>query len=205
MSAALLPVLKQRFADSNFNPLSGGKLYSYVAGTSTPAATYTDESAGTPNANPVVLDADGYAPVWLGAGSYKFVLKDANGVEIFTVDDVSVDGSAVDLTSPWIEHAVTNGQAAANLAGETLDSTAYSSNFYECEIIRGTTVIANGWIALQFLNGTARVIIGGMLSDVDHGVTFSVSQASTVAQLKAALDSGAGNGTVKLRSNKVPA
>lgn len=85
----LSPVLKQRFFDSNGAPLSGGSLYSYQAGTTTPQTTYAD-STGTPNANPVVLDSSGYADVWLDPTlSYKLVLKDSGGVTQFTIDNVS--------------------------------------------------------------------------------------------------------------------
>lgn len=71
-------------------PLAGGSLYSYAAGTSTPLATYTDATGGTANTNPVVLNAAGYAPVWLGQSAYKFVLYDANGVLQYTVDNVNI-------------------------------------------------------------------------------------------------------------------
>lgn len=84
----LAPVLKQRFFDANGLPLAGGFLYSYAAGTTTPLTTYTDQSGLTPNANPVVLDSEGYANVWLGANSYKFVLYDANNNLQFTEDNV---------------------------------------------------------------------------------------------------------------------
>lgn len=84
----LMPPLFFKYATSD-GPLVGGKLYSYEAGTSTPKATYTDESGGTANSNPVVLDANGEASVWLSGGSYKFILTDANDVVIRTIDDVS--------------------------------------------------------------------------------------------------------------------
>ncbi len=84
----LTPVLKQSFVDSNGLPLSGGLLYSYAAGTSTPLATYTDSTGLTPNTNPVVLDSAGRANVWMGANSYKFVLEDANSNIIFTEDNI---------------------------------------------------------------------------------------------------------------------
>lgn len=202
MSAILLPVLKQRFFDSNGEPLAGGKLYSYVAGTSTPAATYTDQAGTTPNANPVVLDANGEANVWLGSGYYKFILTDSDDVVQWTVDDVTVDDAAV-LTSPWTEHAITDGQSATNLTGETVDFATYTSCMYECEIIRGTTVIANGHIAVQNLNGTGRVKTGAFMTDIAHGVTFSVSQSGMVCQLKAAATSGPGNGSIKLRKSLI--
>lgn len=95
--ARISPTPKFRALDSNGDPLAGGKLYTYEAGTTTPKTTYTDNSEGTANANPVILDSDGYANVWLGAGSYKFVLDDANDVNIYTVDNI--EGDAATSTS----------------------------------------------------------------------------------------------------------
>ena len=87
--ANLCPLIRFREFDSNGDPLSGGKLYSYEAGTTTPKATYTDSTGNTANANPVILDSSGYADLWLGAGAYKFVLKDANDVTLWTKDNIS--------------------------------------------------------------------------------------------------------------------
>ena len=60
----LLPPLKAQFFDDNGNPLSGGLLYSYIAGSTTPVDTYTDATGGSTNTNPIVLDARGEADVW---------------------------------------------------------------------------------------------------------------------------------------------
>lgn len=89
MSSFLSPLLKQRFFDSNGLPLNGGLLYSYAATTTTPLDTYVN-STGTVNTNPVVLDPNGYADVWINPTlSYKFVLKTSAGVTLWTVDNVS--------------------------------------------------------------------------------------------------------------------
>lgn len=88
---AVQPLIHPRFRafDSNGDPLSGGLLYSYQAGTTTPLATYTDRAGGTANANPTVLDANGEADVWVTPGVlYKFVLKDSAGVVQWTADNV---------------------------------------------------------------------------------------------------------------------
>ena len=71
-------------------------------------------------------------------------------------------------------------------------------------MIRGTTVVFNGRLSMQSVNGTWRVEDGGGEGDAS-GVTFSVSQATTVGQLRAALDSGAGNGTIKIKKHNFPA
>jgi len=72
-------------------PLSGGKLYSYQAGSSTPLATYTTVSGTIANANPIILGTDGRAPneIWLTFGyNYKFILQDSAGGTIATYDDI---------------------------------------------------------------------------------------------------------------------
>lgn len=80
---------KLQFFDANGNPLAGGKLYTYAAGTTTPLATYTDYGGGTANANPVVLDSRGEASVWFGTSQYKVKLTDADDVEVYTVDNLN--------------------------------------------------------------------------------------------------------------------
>lgn len=71
--------------------LAGGKINTYLAGTVTPAATFTDVTGATPNANPIILDASGRATneIWFTAGqAYKFVITDASNVVQFTLDNL---------------------------------------------------------------------------------------------------------------------
>lgn len=84
----LTPSPKMQFFDANGNPLVGGKLYTYSAGTTSPLATYTDSTGGSANTNPIILDSRGEANVWLGVGSYKMVLKDSVDSLIWTVDNI---------------------------------------------------------------------------------------------------------------------
>lgn len=86
MSAPILfPPLFRAF-DSAGNPLAGGQLFTYAAGTTAPQATYSDDAGTVQNTNPVILDTTGSAVVRLGASAYKFVLKDAGGSTQWTVD-----------------------------------------------------------------------------------------------------------------------
>lgn len=93
--AVLTPAPKMQFFDINGEPLVGGKVYTYEAGTTTPLATYTDNTAAYANPNPVILNARGEASIWLGSGVYKLKLTDVNEVEIWTVDYVSAPISGV--------------------------------------------------------------------------------------------------------------
>lgn len=88
-----------QFFDDNGDPLAGGKLYTYTAGTTTPKATYTDAGGATPNANPVILDSAGRAVIFID-GSYKFRLETAASVLVREVDNVSAfTTSAVTIDS----------------------------------------------------------------------------------------------------------
>lgn len=90
MTATLMPLLRAKFFDSSNNPLSGGKVYTYAAGTSTPKASYTDYNAGTLNANPVILNSLGEADIWLN-GNYKINVTDSNDVQLsgYPVDNIT--------------------------------------------------------------------------------------------------------------------
>lgn len=190
----LSPVLKQRFFDSNALPLAGGKVYSYVAGTTTPLLTYTDATGTAANTNPVTLDSAGYANIWMGPSCYKFILKDSNLVTQFTVDQVCSPSQELTLDSSY---AFLNGQSPAT-TGDSWNCLAVSSVVYFYEVIRGTTVSANGRFVLQCQNATWRLVLDGYNGD-NPGITLTVVQVGTFGNLFLAANSGAGNGTIKFK------
>lgn len=89
MTAQLSPTPVQHFVDNNGFPLFFGTLGTFVAGTNTAQATYVDSTQTTQNTNPIVLNFRGECNLWLDpAKTYKFVLKDAFGNLIWTVDNI---------------------------------------------------------------------------------------------------------------------
>lgn len=113
MSVYLSP-LQQQWANSNGDgPLAGGLMYSYVDGTTTPLATFTDSTGLTPNTNPIVLNAAGFAPVWISNNTYKFLLTDSLGVEQFSMGGISP--AAFILNTPFfsVNMSYTQFQTAA--------------------------------------------------------------------------------------------
>ena len=94
MAYSLSPWLKPRFFITGTNrPLAGGLMYTYKAGTTDNATTYSDDS-GTPNTNPIVLDSDGQCDLFLDdAVSYRIILKNSAGVTQFDKDRVASIGN----------------------------------------------------------------------------------------------------------------
>lgn len=123
MAVNLSPVggAAAQFFDNSGNVLTGGKLYTYLAGTTTPAVTYTTNAGITAHANPIVLNAAGRVPdsgeIWLADSLlYKFVLKDANDVQIATWDNiVGINSNFVNYTGEEETQTATQGQTVFTL------------------------------------------------------------------------------------------
>lgn len=88
------PFVPLRQFDNNGLLLSGGRLYFYRAGTTTPQETFQDSSGTIPNAHPVVLNSSGVAKVYLLPTKYRIVIEDSNGVLIHEQDEIGSGGSS---------------------------------------------------------------------------------------------------------------
>ena len=84
-----IPFVRARFFDRCGKPLTGGKVYTYEANTTTAKTTYKDPYGLTPNTNPIILDAAGEADIYLD-GTYRIRITDRNDV---LVNDVARIGS----------------------------------------------------------------------------------------------------------------
>lgn len=96
--------------DGDGAPISGGQLFTYVAGSSTKATTYQDSGAMTANSNPIVFDASGRPPypIWLTTGvSYKFVFAPADDTDppqspIWTLDAITGINDTETEADQWV-------------------------------------------------------------------------------------------------------
>jgi len=94
-----------QFFDNNGVPLSGGLIYTYAAGTTTPQATYTSNTGSIAQSNPIVLDTSGRVPsgeIWLTQLLiYKFVLQTSGGTTIGTYDNISSIAGSIPTISDF--------------------------------------------------------------------------------------------------------
>ena len=121
----------QQFFDNSGIPLSGGKLYSYAAGTTTPQATYTSVTGLTAHTNPIVLNSAGRVAtgeIWVTAGqNYKFVLETSTNVMLVTWDNITgINGTGIATNANLVEYdppftgAVTSGYNVEEKLSQTV-------------------------------------------------------------------------------------
>lgn len=142
-TGTLMPSPFQTLLDANGNPVSNGKVCTYVAGTTTPATTYTDVGLLVANANPIRTDPSGRFVVYLTPGaSYKFVYQDSSGTvgicdgaSIKTVDNVlavpSTANPTTDLSIVNLRLSLTSGTAVTPsdvTAATTIYAVLYQGN-----------------------------------------------------------------------------
>ena len=110
-------------------PAAGAQLCTFSAGSSTPAATYTDSTGSKRSSNPITLDGDGRAHVWLGGSAYRLVLYTGGngacpnaGAAVWSQDSVNeasleaVNYVKAPSGSRKLIEAFTAGLAASDLA-----------------------------------------------------------------------------------------
>ena len=175
--------------DRNGKPLAFGKVYTYAARTNAPRATYQSEDGVVENANPVILNGEGYADIYLD-GSYKIVVKNKDDSEIWTSDPVTASGGEEWVNCVTATYMSPNSfKVSGNLtdkfdAGRRIRlndggvdydySTIVSSVFGGGE----TTVTVSGSDVSVDIKTVCVSIIGG------HSIDPAQGSASTISELR---------------------
>ena len=101
---------RHHFYQNNGALAAGGTLEIFDANTVTHAVTWNDRDGATihQNANPLTLDSQGAAIVWLEAGKvYDWIAKDALGNTIDSSKGIIGSTSAIAAVSQWVVTALT--------------------------------------------------------------------------------------------------
>jgi hypothetical protein len=193
MAVNLSPVggVAAQFFDNNGLPLSGGKLYTYLAGTTTPAVTYTNNGGFTANSNPIVLNAAGRVAdsgeIWLTDGvNYKFVLQDQNSVQIAVWDNVTgINSNFINYALQAQTFTATQGQTAFTLTGglQYILATNNLAVFVNgSKQIVGTNYLETSTTVFTFLTGlnVGDVVEAVLSTTVATNVTNAVNVAYNI-------------------------
>jgi hypothetical protein len=162
-------------------PLASGKVYSYAGGTTIPKTLYTAADKTANAANPVILDASGKANVYAD-GLYKFVVKDAAGVTLYTWDNlyyVFPSATATDIVSITYANSPYTASNVAQLIKTNSASGAVTVNL--------PTAIGNGGLTIQVLKTSSdanAVTLDGYGTETINGAyTFAISSQYETVQI----------------------
>jgi hypothetical protein len=185
MSVNLSPVAgaAAQFFDNSGNVLTGGKIYTYAAGTTTPQATYTSNLGTTFHSNPIILDASGRVPggeIWLTNNiSYKFVLETTNNVLIGTYDNILTflfeNANQVAYTAPY------NG-AVATTVGDKLSQWVSVTDFGALGNGSNDSGAFQAAANAVGLNGTVCVPSGNYVvqANITNSITWLIDSTATI-------------------------
>lgn len=182
-TAVLSPLPVQKFFDNNGSPLANGLLFTYQAGTTTKLATYTDSTGGTPNTNPIVLNARGECNLWVPPNvAYKFVLSPSTDTDpptspIWTVDQVA------NFQLATLYGGVDTGVANAYILTFSAAFSSYTDGLFIVWIPTNTnttasTININGLGVISIVNSDGTALIAGELtSNVPAQILIKGGQA----------------------------
>lgn len=190
MSFHISPIGNDQFFDSNGNLLVGGKLFTYLAGTSTKVATYTDILGGGSHTNPIILNVDGMPPVPIyivGDVGYKFVLAPASDTDppsspIYTWDNIAVQTVDSSVLTQWTL-GTTPTYVAVNQFSVAGDQTA---TYQIGRRVKLQTTISTyyGWITASVFGAVTTVTVvldSGSLDATLNTAWYSILEGQNTA------------------------
>jgi hypothetical protein len=216
MSVLYSPWGNSQFFDANGDPANGWKIYTYVAGSSTPLSTYTDSTGTVAQSNPIVINSLGFpttGQIWLTSGlSYKLVLTDASDVVKKTQDNLSgVISSSSSTQSQWVASGLTptyvsatsftlaGDQTSAFHVGRRLQTTNTSGTIYS----RIVTSAYGALTTITVVNDSG--VLDSGLSAVNYGLLTAVgtSTPGAASPVLPRIDVASVAGTVDLTGNAI--
>ncbi len=185
MAVNLSPVggVAAQFFTNNGVPLAGGKLYTYLAGTTTPATSYTTSQGNVAWTNPIVLDSAGRVPsggeIWLTDGLlYKFILKTATDVTIATYDNISGINDSTALLAYEAAVAASTGSSLVGFiqSGTGAVATTVQTKLREIVNIADYSTSGNYDTAAAALSGRNDLVVRPQNESTDLLLSAALSQ-----------------------------
>lgn len=180
MAFSLSPIGNEQQVDSNGAPLSGGLIYTYLAGSTTPAPTYTDNTGGTPQANPIVLNTLGRpaSPIWLTDGvSYKFILTSSAGAQQWTIENITGVSSSTPTQDEWVLQSTVPTYISATQFSVPGDQTATFT------VGRRVRAVCTGGVRYGYISVSAFTTLTTVTLVIDSGSLDSGLSAVSVGLL----------------------
>lgn len=177
----------QQFFDTKGNMLAAGTLSTYIAGTTTPYATYNGADGNTANATILTLDSHGrpQANIWLQSGvSYKFVIADSNGVVLATYDNIIgindvQNGSSIPTGSVMIFKQASAPSGWTRIS--TFDDAAIRVVGLAPPSSGGSVGFSSALVAASAVD--SHTLTQAEMPTHTHDMAFNISNAATTSQV----------------------
>lgn len=198
---AFSPNAKQQFLNSAGGPLVGGKVFTYEAGTTLPQVTYTTSDGTVPNTNPVILDTNGEASIWLGQNAYKFVVKNSGDVLVYTVDNLASPSSQIDALESALAAPTGSSLVGYQPVGSASVATTVQQKLREIVSVRDFGAVGNGTTddSASFAAALASMTSGGTLY-IPAG-TYKITSGLTASYGIVVAGAGCGGTIIKPSGN----
>jgi hypothetical protein len=195
-AGGLIPWIELRFlkldaTTGELVPNASGTIETYVAGTSTPLATYADANLITANPTTITIDASGFPSnsgnriaMFLQPTGYKFIVKNSAGTTLYTIDLVEDVGQVFAATFGHLASAggknVTSGYTV--LSTDRLVTVASSGGPNPCVINLPVAANYKGMLAIKNLGTVPLAITPSGTQTIDTlNAVFTVSAAASPA------------------------
>lgn len=179
--ARLINALEQ-ILDDNGDPLASGLLDFYESGGSTVRkTTYADSEETIANANPLKINGDGTVPSVFGTGTYRVVLRTAEGEQLRQRDPIGGDTS-LNFGSDWVPTTSYGLAEVVKEDGQYWESQTAANAGNQPSLDGGTNwllFLADSVISMSEINnvvkGTGQALSAGDLEQLGKGIADYVA------------------------------
>lgn len=169
------------FLDANSNPLGGGTIYFYLAGTSTPLTVYSDADLTQSLGVSVSLDSGGFpvtggttlVAIYTGTQSYKIVIKTSAGAPFATYDNLK---GALDTSGYTTTYAIQTSPVLSKTAAYTV-TTNDKGKHIACDPTGGSFALT---LPSAITAGDGFIIEASHNADSDNPVSILPQAGQTV-------------------------
>lgn len=192
-TATLLPDAQQRYFNDAGQPVASGSVTYYIPGTTTKKTVWTNSTETSPTTNPVLLDAGGKPQPTgqtYGDGCYQQVVKDTNGIQIWSAVTCSTgsggggstvasvgDGLAVGTVIIW--NGLTLPPNYVYASGQALSRGTYSQLLATVTLVQSSAVCVATSTTLSGLTDTTQLPIGAAIEGTCISPNTTVVSKST--------------------------
>lgn len=175
--AVLYPQLQ--FFDGNGNPLADGLVYTYISNTNTPKSTWTTAGESANHQNPVELDSQGRAAIWLSTDSeYRIKVYTAGGIATGsqvgpTLDNITGVGIQLSSFSELASDIDVNGYSIISSSNGDINFTPNGSGDVKINTTTGTVDITNTTGGVNVTSTTGAVTVTSTTGDIKFNPTSS--------------------------------